>query len=81
MSTTTVERQRGTGRFATLRRWSPSTTKAKAGTSLLLCLLALATVAMLFQVPYRHTISIGAPDSAATVRGFFDPEGKGGFTY
>lgn len=81
MSTTTVERQRGTGGFATLRRWSPSTMRAKAGMFVLLCLLALATVAVLFQVPYRHTVHIGAPGDAVNVRGFYDPEGKGGFTY
>jgi len=39
MSTTTVERQRGAGRFATLLRWSPSTMRAKIGLFLLLCLL------------------------------------------
>jgi len=81
MSTTTVERQRGAGQFATLRCWSPSTMRAKAGLFLLLCLLALATVALLFQVPYRHTVHVGAPGDAGHVRGFYDPEGKGGFTY
>ncbi len=81
MSTTTVERQRGAGRFAALLRWSPSTMRAKTAIFLLLCLLALATVAMLFQVPYRHTVHVGAPGEAAHVRGFFDPEGNGGFTY
>jgi len=81
MSTITVERQRGAGRVATLLRWSPSTTRAKTGVLLLLCLLALATVAVLFQVPYHHTVSVGAPGDAASVRGFYDPEGKGSFTY
>ncbi len=55
--------------------------RAKTGAFVLLCLLALATVAVLFQVPYRHTVHVGAPGEAATVRGFYDPEGKGGFTY
>ena len=73
MSTTTVERQRGAGRFAALLRWSPSTMRAKTAIFLLLCLLALATVAMLFQVPSRHTVHVGAPGEAAHVRGFFDP--------
>ncbi|MDQ2787305.1 MAG: hypothetical protein M3Y58_20135, partial [Chloroflexota bacterium] len=81
MSTTTVERQRSAGRCTTLRCWSPSTMRAKIGTFLLLCLLALASVAVLFQVPYHHTVSVGAPGDAANVRGFYDPEGTGGFTY
>ena len=81
MSTTTVERQRGAGGFATLLRWSPSSMRAKIGLFLAFCLLALATVAILFQVPYRHTIHVGAPGDAANVRGFFDPEGNGGFKY
>ncbi|GEM_PF-912508 len=81
MSTTTVEWQRGAGRFATLLRWSPSTMRAKTGVFLSLCLLALATVTALFQAPYHHTIHVGAPGDAANVRGFYDPEGKGGFTY
>ena len=81
MSTTTVERQRGAGGFATLLRWSPSSMRAKIGLFLVFCLLALATVAILFQVPYRHTIHVGAPGDAANVRGFFDPEGNGGFKY
>ncbi|MHB8646435.1 MAG: hypothetical protein ACYDAR_11670 [Thermomicrobiales bacterium] len=81
MSTTTVERQRGAGRFASRLRWSPSTMRAKTGVFLLLSLLALATVAVLFQVPYHHTVHVGAPGDAAHVRGFYDPEGKGTFTY
>src|SRR5947209_4971607 len=81
MTTTTIERQAAAGRWAAALRWSPATTRAKIGTFLLLCALALATVLALFQVPYRHTIDVGSPGDARRVRGVFNAEGTGGFTY
>lgn len=81
MTTTTVERQAVAGRLAAALRWSPNTTRAKVWTFVSLCALALATVLTLFQVPYRHTIDVGSPTDARRLRGVFDAEGSGGFTY
>lgn len=81
MTTTTVERRAAAGRWAAALRWSPDTTRARVCTFFLLCALALATVLTLFQVPYRHTIDVGSPSDARRLRGVFDAEGTGGFTY
>src|SRR5690349_14734640 len=77
MSAATMKRPRGmAGRVAAALRWTPCGARARTLTFIGLCALALATLIALYQVPYRHTVLIGARDAAA-VRGFYDPEGKG----
>ncbi len=81
MTTTTIERQPTAERLTTALRWSPNSLRAKTLTFIAICLLALLSALMLFQVPYRHTVYVGAPQDAQQVRGFYDAEGKGAFTY
>jgi len=81
MTTTTIAWQQTAGRLAAARRWSPDTPRAKAVTFFGVCALALLAALVLFQVPYRHTVYVGGSNDAERVRGFYDAEGKGGFTY
>jgi arabinofuranosyltransferase len=79
--TLTRERRAARGRIAAVAAWRPGSGRAKALTFLALCALALVTLAVVWQVPYRFTINVGDRSDAHYVRGVFDPEGKGGFTY
>ncbi len=81
MITTAMERRPRTGALAAGLQWSPSSVRARVGTFAALCALALLTVVILFQVPYRHTIHIGNAGEERMVRSFHDPEGTGTFTY
>ena len=55
--------------------------RAKGTTFLALCALAFATLVVIWQVPYRFTINVGDRSDTRYVRGVYDPEGKGDFTY
>src|SRR4051794_18443004 len=81
MIATTAESYRSTAGVVGLLRWSPRTVRAKSGVFLLLCVLALVTLFVAFQIPYRHTVDIGSAADARRVSGFFDPEGRADFTY
>lgn len=81
MITTTIERPAAAGGPAAPLGWSPRGPRAKALVFVLLCALALLTVLVLFQLPYRHTVWVGCAGDAQRVRGFYDAEGKGDFTY
>ncbi len=81
MTTTNIDPPRVAGGLAALLRWSPDTIRAKTVVFLSVCMLALLSALVLFQVPYRHTVYVGSPNDAEIVRGFYDAEGKGNFTY
>jgi arabinofuranosyltransferase len=83
MIAATQERQWSAGDIAAALRWSPDSARARAFMLLALCIFAVSAVIVLFQVPYRHTVRIGEVSASGQpiVRGFYDPEGKGGFTY
>jgi arabinofuranosyltransferase len=81
MATTTIARPRAAGKLTAVLTWSPTDLRAKLSTFALLCVLALLTLLVLYQVPYRHTVLVGGPNAEDRVRGFFDSEGTGAFTY
>src|SRR5215472_899010 len=79
--TLTRERQIVRGRAATALGWRPEGVRAKVCTFLILCALALGTLGVVWQIPYRFTLNVGDRSDTRYVRGVFDPEGKGDFTY
>ena len=81
MTTTNIDPPLVAGRLAAALRWSPDTIRAKTVTFLGVCMFALLSALVLFQVPYRHTVYVGSPNDDQSVRGFYDAEGKGNFTY
>ncbi len=81
MTTTNIDPPLVAGRLAAALRWSPDTIRAKTGTFLGVCMFALLSALLLFQVPYRHTVYVGSSNDDQSVRGFYDAEGKGNFTY
>lgn len=76
----TESRPAARGRAAMLG-WTPEGGRAKAVTFLALCVLALASLVAVYQVPYRFTINVGERSDTRYVVSFYDPEGTGGFTY
>lgn len=76
----TTGRRGRAGSIQRLCRWSPRTGHDRSLIFVALCTVAVATVLVLFQVPYRHTIRVGNATGAVGT-GFYDPEGKGDFTY
>ncbi len=81
MTTTTVERPRTAGKLTAALSWTPAGIRGRVAVFALLCVLALLTLVVLFQVPYRHTVRVGSIETGQELRGFFDAEGKGNFTY
>src|SRR3954449_11510969 len=81
MTTTTIERPATTAGVGAALGWTPTNFRARAITFLAICALAILTVAILFQVPYRQTIRVGGANDDQHLRGFFDAEGKGVFPY
>jgi len=81
MTTTTIARPRAAGKLTAALSWAPTDIRAKVSAFALLCVLALLTLLILYQVPYRQTVLVGGPNDGQRVRGFFDAEGKGNFTY
>jgi arabinofuranosyltransferase len=81
MTTTTIERPRTAGKLTAALSWTPTDLRTKVSAFALLCVLALLTLIVLYQVPYRHTVLVGGPHDAQRVRGFFDAEGTGDFLY
>ncbi|MDQ6603418.1 MAG: hypothetical protein M3Z19_11905, partial [Chloroflexota bacterium] len=81
MTTTNIDPPLVAGRLAAALRWSPDTIRAKTVAFLGVCMFALLSALVLFQVPYRHTVYVGSPNDDQSVRGFYDAEGKGNFTY
>jgi arabinofuranosyltransferase len=81
MATTTITRPRAAGRLTAILTWAPTGLRAKLSAFALLCVLALLTLIVLYQVPYRHTVLVGGSNDGQRMRGFFDAEGAGGFTY
>jgi arabinofuranosyltransferase len=79
--TLTQERHTVRGRVATALGWRPASGRAKGLTFLALCALALASLVVIWQIPYHFTINVGDPSDTRYVRGVYDPEGKGAFTY
>lgn len=81
IGSTATRQAKQPNRLAVALQWTPRSSRARAWAFVALCLIALASLVAIYQIPYHRTLEVGSPGAEGRVRGFHDAERDGDFTY